>query len=707
MQITLTGTMSVSGIRYNSEASGMQYDSTRYIGYSNAALTKGQNRVFCRGASGDAFNKQFRDSIQNPKVKLKLSLTRDGSQGSGTANALEIRTFSQDYFEGAGSFAGMSYDAQWDYLNYHYDTEKTYSFTSNASDATIEITNQTEIDNIFDKGFALYPAADSSGLRKFYKVESASVEITGETTEAAPEIEIYQNYMGGTFADGTYYHPAGDMDFAVAVIYSQSIGVGLKELQYTVRDAAGAMLGSGASSGTAFVVDKSWWSTLPASGTLEITAVSAHGIPSEVLVLPWVITHYNISVISPVSGSIIKSGNDVVLQWNLILPEGMPSAPMPSRYTIWPAWDEEEEYTVAYGTTSRSYTIPAASLAGHKKLKLLILDEYGSGGSVVRAKGYGKLVMLYLQPTAAVNGLTVGTEHSSGKYTPLLTAQWTASGQTAYRIQADEFDSGPIWGSENQYTIPMIFSDGVHSIRLRIQDGSGNWGEWTEPVYANVENRGNGGTVSLTASVVPEGAKLQMQGSGLTYADVLIYRDGILIAQLPGTATMQYEYTDREAAGIHVYMVRMATDHGFYSQSNPATVDSKPKTDGILTQDGTWIPLRYTETYPRVYTTNTSEETYRKYYAGREYPVLMKSGRKTRTLNMQYIDKTGEICDALEAVCGTVVLYKTTLGQVMRAEINSISSGRGMRRSTVSFRLTECAEPAAVLYRQGVNSVAI
>ena len=701
MQITLTGTMYLVGVRYDNEAYNYQYNPTNYIGYSYSSLTKGQNRMFCYAGSGDAFDEKYRNAIKNPTVTLKVNLTRDGANSSAASsfNDLEIRTYSQNFIGSVDKFGSMDYEEQWDYIYFHAATTKTYKPTGSLPELSFQITDKTEINNILGKGMALFAGYDSDGTRNFYKVNSVSVEITGETTEAAPVLSLNTSGFAGTFKDGTYFHPAGNTPFTVGVNYSQGIGVSMSQLRYVAKDAAGSMLTSGTTTATSFTFDRSLWKDLPASGTLEVSAASAHGLLSETLVIPWVITHKNLSVVSPVSGSIIPTGQDVELRWNLILPDGMPSAPNPTGYTVWPVWDGGEEYQTGYKVTNREFVISAAELAGHTTLKLLITDEYGDG-TVSRRKGDGKLVLLYLQPSAAIHAVSLETEYGTGLYTPLLTAAWDSAGQAAFRVLADSFDSGAIWGKANRYVIPKIFSDGAHAVQVRIQDANGSWGDWTEPVFAMVKNRGNGGSVNLSAKVVNVGVELNITGSP-AHADVLIYRNEKLIAQLEGTADMKFTYTDKDASGECRYAVRFVSENGFYSVSPTVFVNATPATDGMVLEDGTWLPLLYAVEHPTIYKATKTEETYAKHYAGRSYPVIMRSGRKSRTLTMEYIDKDASLCDVLEEICGSVVTYKNVLGEVLKAEINNVSAGRSAAWNTVSFRLTQCDEPGEAIYDLG------
>lgn len=687
MQVTLTGSFNMRTIRKTTDGNCV-YAGTNRIGYNS----DGDHYMFCDPADGEVFDEDFRDTITGGKITLKLTAAFPNAIASD--GYLQVRIYKQAVYDSDPQETldrMMIYEA--DLITVPGTTTKWYGDKI----LEVEITGTARIRNILQYGFGLF----AFGMQNLYVVSAATLELTGESTEPAPVLTLNTSSMAGSYTGGVYYHQAGDKAFRVAVQYSQELGVAMQYIRYTIKPDGGSAV-SGQTTDLSLTVDKSLWAEIPAAGTVELTAVSAHGIPSAVLVLPWVITHYDIRVRTPVSGSILQTGEDVVLTWDLVLPDGMPSAPAPTRYTIWPAWDDDEAYQVAYAVTERTYTIPADSFAGHTKLKLLILDEYGS---VVRRRGDGRLIMLYLQPSASMHGITVSKEFVAGMYTPVLTVTWDSSGQTAFHLKAGEFDSGAVWGVDTSYTIPKVFEDGVHEIRLRIQDANGRWGAWSEPIFANVANMENTARkAELTAKNTGNSVKLDIRASGteLQYGDVLIYRNGIMIAQLPGTATMQYEYTDRGANGECAYRVRVMTGNGFYTQTEPVTIDATPETDGILLDDWTWIPLRYTKEFPRQYRITNREETYQRYYAGREYPVTVRSGRKSRIVNMEYIDKGHTICDRMEAISGAVVTYKTVVGDTIRGEINMVTANKGMIYSVVGFRLTECDHTEEVPYTAGM-----
>jgi ribosomal protein L35AE/L33A len=687
MQVTLSGSFDRRVIRATTNGQYV-YDGSNRVGYNSS----GDHYMLCTAGSGEVFDPDFRDTITSGKITLKLTAA----------------------FKAA--IASDGYLQVWVYREPVYDTDPAYTYrrmTLVGSDKItvpnttkkwygdkvleVEISGAAMVKNMLANGFGIF----AFGLQNMYEVSAATLELTGESTEPPPEIAVDTGYMQGTYTGGIYYHPAGDTDLYAGITYSQSLGVAMEYMRYTVRDAAGAVVYTGQTTDKKFLLPKQYWREIPASGTIEMVAVSAHGIPSSAAVLPWVISHRDVRIVSPVSGSILETGEDVKISWEMVLPDGFPSsAPNPTRYTLWPAWDDDDTFTTAVSVTSRSYTIPADDFAGHTRLKLLILDEYGS---VARRQGDGRLLMLYLQPSAAMTSITVSPQASDGTYAPVLTVSWTAEGQTAYQITAGDYDSGPVWGTAGTHQIPAVFDDGVVPIRIRIQDANGRWGAWSEPIFVEVKNKAlSGGSAVVTAETSLRGVRLSIKGVGVQYTDVLIYRDGVLIAQLAGSSAMEYVYEDTMAAGECGYRIRFVNPStGYYYQTGEIRADATPETDGILLDDGTWIALRYTPDFPRHYNITVREETYQRYYAGRAYPVTVRSGRKSRIVNMEYIDKGYTLCSELEAACGSVVVYKTVLGDVIRGEINQVSGRKGSIYSRVSFRLTEVDRAPAVRYRAG------
>lgn len=686
MQVTLTGSFNRQTLR-NTGSSVVQAGDT-LIG------VKGGNEYiqYFEPASGEAFDADFRNTIKNGTVKLQIKAKGEVVNSDG---GVYVRVFNADVFD-----SRYPQDT-WNTITVGLHKQEDFACgnlrSGEQKDLAVTITNAATVTAVLSYGFAMY----AQGLQNSYTITSAVLEITGESTEPAPVIAIDTGVMQGTYTDGVYYHPAGDADFYAGITYSQSLGVAMESMRYTVKDGTGAVVHSGQTTALKFLMPRSLWEEIPASGTIEFTAVSAHGIPSAAVALPWVIAHRDVRVVSPVSGTILDTEQDLVVRWETTTPAGMPSAPNPSRYTVWPAWDDETEFTTAYAVAGTSYTITADTFAGHTKLRLLILDEYGSSGSrVVRRQGDGRLIMLYLQPTASMSGITVTPSHSDGTCYPVMTVSWESEGQTAFRVSAGDYLSEPIWGSATSYRIPKVFDDGVVEIRVRIQDANGRWKDWSEPAFVTVQNRPSSGwQAQLSAAGTEKGVRLRVTGGNdLAYADVLVYRDGVMIAQLPGTGTMEYTYEDTMAGGECRYYVRMMMPEGHYAQTETVTIDAKPSTDGIILADGTWIPLRYTQDFPRRYNITSREETYQRYYAGRAYPVSIRSGRKSRQVSMEYIDKGHAICSALEREAGSVVIYKTVLGDVIQGELNQVMAGKGSLYSTVSFKILECDHTEAIEY---------
>lgn len=695
MRVTLQGRYTGHELCRTTNGSVVESSSSR-VGYTSSGSYV---RCYVPGG-GEAFDDTLRGTLSDAAVTLRLTVATESATTSGGIRVDVNGSQVWNSLEPAGTMECIE-------TRRHVvkSVESGDLFGKYPEELEYTITGSAAVTGMLEYGFSLV----ATGQNNAWLVYDAVLEVTGESSEAPPVIAVDTGYMQGVYQDGVYYHPAGDTDFYAGITYSQDLDVPMSVMRYAVKDRAGAVLYAGETTALSFLFPRTYWREIPAAGTIEFTAVSTHGLPSTVLSMPWVIAHMDVSPVSPVSGSILDTSADLVMTWEAVLPAGMPSAPKPTGYTVWPAWDNEAGFTTAYAVSGTSYTIPADSFAGHKKLRLLILEEYADG-AVVRRQGDGCLVQLYLQPTSALSGVTVSpAPDAQGNYNPVLTLSWTSEGQTAYQVMVDDYDSGAVWGNGTTYAIPMVLDDGIHTIRMRIQDASVRWGAWSEPLYISVKNAVSLYSAAVMAVPVERGVRLDIEGgsTALQYADVLVYRDGVLIAQLPGTETMRYAYEDRYAAGTVRYKVRFVRSSGNYTETPEIEVNAVPETDGMILPDGTWFPLRYTPDFPRRYQITTGEETYHRHYAGRGMPVSVRSGRKTRKVDMEYIEKGGRAFDRLEAEGGSVVIYKTVLGHVIPGELNQIRVESNPNWSRCSFRLTEVRHEDSILYDRGVVAVSV
>ena len=560
----------------------------------------------------------------------------------------------------------------------------------------VEFANQLEAQEIVISlsGKAAYYAAQYG-----FSIASLTLgditEITAYTMEAdvsdryvVPIVSLANGF--GSVVDGKYWHnPANP--FTLVVNYEQETGEPIEQIRltYTSRNGYTRTIYGDIGLNSVDVPDYAW-NDLPQNGTLKIDVTSAAGVSAETLEMPFEVALYNVAYTSHTSGAIIKSDVDLVIAWDTGLAPGVPgnNVSKPTGYIRYIWWDDETETTAGTHTTDTSYTIPAETLSGHNAVHVAVAERYGDNVSA-RDREYAPTLNLYIQQVAGTGNVTVTPLWGDGIWFPRVKVAWESSGQTAYQVKVgDTYDSGPVWGSAKIHRVQKLLDPGVYPVQVRIQDTGGVWSEWTEPVWITVESLGG---VANTIRAVAKDSEIEITvtlNEPEMYGDVLLYRDGIMIAQMQAADTVTY--TDRSANKTATYFARcVSAVSGAYRQTEEIMVNAVPKTDGMFLEDGTWLPLKYSTKSPKTYSSAVSEETYTKYYAGREYPVTMRTGRKSKELYMSYAEKGTDLADKIETAAGENVIYKNRIGQVIHGTLNGVNSYRGRLATEITFTITQ------------------
>lgn len=570
--------------------------------------------------------------------------------------------------------------------------------------AWVEFANQLEAQEIIISlsGQAAYYAAQYG-----FSIASLTLgditEITAYTMEAdvsdryvAPIVSLANGF--GSVVDGKYWHnPANP--FTLIVDYAQEAGepIGQISLEFTGKGGITRII-HGEIGLNSIDVPELYWSYLPNSGTIKLVVSSAAGVSAEPIEMPFVVAMYDIRFTSHTSGTIVKNNSDLTLTWEPVRPDEIPSIGVVTitKYIRYIWWDDEEPATGTHQNDT-TYTVSAEQLEGHSALHIAICEVYGDEVSR-RDLDHAAVLNLYIQQVAGTGAVAVTGNQ-------LIRVNWESTAQAAFQVRVGEFVSPVVWGTVTEYKVPFVLEmHKMYPVQVRIQDTSGNWTDWTEPILhtdgtmysettygLSAENTGNAVQVKLKIS--EDFVSSDIRG------EVLLFRDDVLIAQME--AADEIGYTDKYASGFVSYRAALSKageDSGVFWHWAPVTVDSAPKTDGLFLADGTWVPLRYTASAPRVYRTSASEETYAKYYAGRSYPVYMRSGRKTRELYMSYADPDNDLAELLEEAAGQTVCWKNRLGKVIHGEINGVSSETGRLGCKVSFGIAQADHTDGIPY---------
>ncbi len=213
----------------------------------------------------------------------------------------------------------------------------------------------------------------------------------------------------------------------------------------------------------------------------------------------------------------------------------------------------------------------------------------------------------------------------------------------------------------------MIFPDGNYPVQIRVATNAGEWSAWTDINYVTIKNTPLNREVDLTAEKF--GGNIQLKWTiSITPADTsapdnfTIFRGDKLIAVT--THRQDFAFVDRFSAGDVEYHVLALKDDNYVS-SNTVTFTLTLPADLISSDGGlTYRALKYTPTRKSQDVEKSTAETL-VYYAGRDRPVAISSGHKSRVRNCVYIFKSRAEADKVAEMEGTPVLLKTTRGYII------------------------------------------
>jgi hypothetical protein len=271
--------------------------------------------------------------------------------------------------------------------------------------------------------------------------------------------------------------------------------------------------------------------------------------------------------------------------------------------------------------------------------------------------------------------------------------------QTAYQVRFGDYDSGAVYSGDTQHKVPYIFADGVYEVSVRTQINTGEWSEWTAPIYVQITNVPLGAGIKAAARV--EGYKVRITWTKKTaYQDYIVYRNGTPIHVTDGGSATEGGYMDKTANGVTVYTVRGVASSGYYDETEPVTVDAAAKTD-VLVIIGTdeIIPLRYTQSFPRKHGYVADMPVTYRYFAGREKPIAIMSGQIERTIPLSYADKGRELARKITKCLGKTVMFKDTGGDTITGILGQVEARMG-RVSVTTFKITEVDYNEQVEYIQ-------
>lgn len=611
------------------------------------------------------------------------------------------------------SYSGTTEKAYYDYCGAAIKAPITRA--GGIGEANYEITNETVIKNILQYGFVLKPVASCS--RMLY-IEDISVAAYYYTSSSIPEIYPVtesDNESGWTLPElnvnirgNVTWMQRIDRDLRLQWDFMQpfttqakyEIGVG-DVADYTDTSKIKTIL-TGTTS-TSLSIDRNLWRNMIKEDTagnvaflLWIRVTGANGSVSEWKFLQIHFVLHSVSLVYPENGTMWKGEKPNTAEWSVTVSDSYVSEfpniiPNITGYAIYISADDGATYAEFAELLGEhtAYTFPENTMPAGKIIwKAVPLYDENNAESIFS-------VGSYVVVRVSANTSTVTCD---GK--PMPTVSWDSVAQASYQVRFGDYDSGAVYSTEKSHTVPYFFEDGVYEVTVRTQTTTGEWSEWSEPVYVQITNTPPGYGITVTAELSGYRVKVVWtKNSG--YTNYIVYRDGVPIHVTDGGISTEGGYMDSMANGVSVYMVRGTTESGYYDQSAETTVNAAVQTDILFALGSDEIlPLKYTPVFPRTYNYAAEMAVTYRYFAGRSKPVAITSGQISRTLPLSYIDKGRTLARKLLSYVGKTVVFKDSGGDMIVGVMNMANAGMG-HVSTTSFQITEVDYNERVAYLPG------
>lgn len=682
----------INGVVLDNANDEYSYSTSGYTGseYDGMYILR-EYGVFCKpeDTTGTAFSYDFDGKVNLVEVRAKVK-----KKTTNYENYATIRVFDSNV-------RWMNPQGLYDAIYGSVETYTTINVTiPNVSDLREVVLVQTAdaetCEYIMRYGIAIAYARDLIEISEL----TVAASITDKYVPAALTL-IDEN---GVVKDGIYQQYPG-MPFVISVGYTQEAGAALEQLNVRVQyDGDETYVEKAVYEGaTSVTLDSRYM--LPLSGTIAVRARPAGtDVFTSELVMPFAVTPCDVRYTSHTSGDTILSDEAVNVVWIASRPEGLDGAPVPGRYQVC-VWYDDDGADGGATQQGASVSVAADELSGHSEVYFGVCDVYGTGANLQMRDTPVKL-HLYIEEATSVYSVTVSAPDGTDELHGMMRVSWDASGQTAYQLRVgDIYDSGIVWGSASCENVPRLFEAGEYPVSLRIQGANGAWSDWSAPVWAKVLPGVTTVSGEITATLVENGVLVEMALDALgdlSGRTLLLYRDGEMIAQLPASAISIY--TDMEAHSVHEYFARcVELSSGKWIETPVVNVDATPSFDCITTDDGECIALKYADAVPTVYAAENTVELTQQYYAGREYPVYMRSGRRTESMTVAYADCGNALAEKIKQLNGIAVYYRNRVGTGMYAVIDGVTVRNRLLNgwTTVTFTMRKAAHDVDVLFRWG------
>lgn len=310
--------------------------------------------------------------------------------------------------------------------------------------------------------------------------------------------------------------------------------------------------------------------------------------------------------------------------------------------------------------SATTYTVPANTLSsGTQYWRVRTYNADGTAGEWSDAAAFICIGAPAAPPVSVLS------------QSPRPRISWQSEEQLAYQIEiVGVWSSGTYYGTDKQWTAPLYLEDGNYVVRVRVQNAYALWSDWGSAAL-QIANA-SAASIALTAAISLGAGSVTLSWTPTAAFDAyLVYRNDELIAK-----TTALTYVDSAAIGVVTYRVRgIYNDSGNYALSPyvEAIVNVRHVTLYDL-DTGNILALPYADSAHRTTTRNLSRDVHTVQMSGRKYLMLELSDHYASSITVSCAFKDQEDCDALEALCGHVVIVKTPEGKMVQGCLSSLTA---------------------------------
>lgn len=371
---------------------------------------------------------------------------------------------------------------------------------------------------------------------------------------------------------------------------------------------------------------------------------------------------------SPVNAS-IDGATDNVFTWQYVNDTGTPQA----AFDLQISNDDGKTWTALF-----------SHMASSKTQAIIPADSFLAGNGLWRVRGYNTDDVASEWSEAAsviVRAAPKPPVISGATRTPRITVSWQSSGQQAYRVTANGYDSGVVFGTGKAFVIPYYFAAGeTVEVSVQIKNRYGQWSDKTT-IVVQVSNV-SPGTITMTASAEKAGIVLNWTAEG-NFTKYYLLRDGEPIAR-----TEETSYTDYFSAGESRYQIMGVDADGYYALSEEITLAPELE-NGVISgvEPVDWIPLAVKRGNQPEFVSNYTESITYQYYSGRMLPVPYSSRFREVTRTLDFTVKLPEY-RRLKELVGEIVIYKDYTSEKIIGVLNDLQTSGRPDRPDISASIT-------------------